>query len=81
MDAFSHLMDGFGVAFTPMNLLWSLIGVTLGTAVGILPGIGPALTIALLLPVTLHLDPTSAFIMFAPQAALFVVHRPTTERR
>ncbi len=58
-------MGGFAVAFTPMNLLWALIGVTLGTAVGILPGIGPALTIALLLPVTLHLDPTSAFIMFA----------------
>ena len=58
-------MGGFAVAFTPINLLWALIGVTLGTAVGILPGIGPALTIALLLPVTLHLDPTSAFIMFA----------------
>src|SRR5690606_29606050 len=37
----------------------------LGTAIGILPGIGPALTVALLLPVTFHLDPTSAFIMFA----------------
>jgi putative tricarboxylic transport membrane protein len=33
--------------------------------IGILPGIGPALTIALLLPVTRHLDPTGAFIMFA----------------
>ena len=40
-------------------------GVTLGTAVGVLPGIGPALTVALLLPVTLRLDPTAAFIMFA----------------
>ena len=30
-----------------------------------LPGIGPALTVALLLPVTYNLDPTSAFIMFA----------------
>src|SRR6185295_1377679 len=36
-----------------------------GTAIGILPGIGPALTIALLLPLTAHLDPTGAFIMFA----------------
>jgi putative tricarboxylic transport membrane protein len=48
-----------------MNLFWSLVGVTLGTLIGILPGIGPALTIALLLPVTRHLDPTGAFIMFA----------------
>lgn len=65
MDALGQLMNGFGVALQPVNLLWALLGVTLGTAVGILPGVGPALTIALLLPVTLHLDPTAAFIMFA----------------
>jgi len=64
MDVFSNLAHGFAVAFTPLNLLWSLVGVTLGTAIGILPGIGPALTIALLLPVTYKLDPTAAFIMF-----------------
>lgn len=65
MDALSSLMDGFGTALTPINLMWSLIGVTLGTFIGLLPGIGPALTIALLLPVTRNLDPTGAFIMFA----------------
>ena len=59
------LIDGFATAFTLANLGWCVIGVTLGTAIGILPGIGPALTIALLLPVTAHLDPTGAFIMFA----------------
>jgi putative tricarboxylic transport membrane protein len=42
-----------------------LVGSLLGTAIGVLPGIGPALTIALLLPVTVALAPTSAFIMFA----------------
>ena len=52
MDVFANLAHGFAVALTPMNLMWSLVGVTLGTAMGILPGIGPALTIALLLPVT-----------------------------
>jgi putative tricarboxylic transport membrane protein len=65
MDALSSLMDGFGTALTPINLMWSLVGVTLGTFIGLLPGIGPALTIALLLPVTRNLDPTGAFIMFA----------------
>ena len=65
MEAFSSLMDGFATALTPINLMWSLVGVTLGTLIGILPGIGPALTIALLLPVTRTLDPTGAFIMFA----------------
>jgi putative tricarboxylic transport membrane protein len=49
----------------PYNLLWAALGVTVGTAVGVLPGIGPALTVALLLPVTYGLEPTSAFIMFA----------------
>jgi putative tricarboxylic transport membrane protein len=65
MDTLIALGGGFAVALTPRNLLWSLAGVTLGTAMGVLPGIGPALTIALLLPVTYSLDPTPAFIMFA----------------
>jgi putative tricarboxylic transport membrane protein len=65
VDAAGELLNGFATALTPANLLWALLGVTLGTAVGVLPGIGPALTVALLLPVTFRLDPTSAFIMFA----------------
>jgi putative tricarboxylic transport membrane protein len=65
MDALGSLAHGFGVAIQPINLFWALIGTALGTAVGVLPGIGPALTIALLLPVTAYVEPTSAFIMFA----------------
>jgi TctA family transporter len=64
LDALSPLVHGFGVALTASNLLWALIGVTLGTAVGVLPGIGPALTVAMLLPATGKLDPVGAFIMF-----------------
>lgn len=59
------LMQGFATAATPMNLLYACLGVLLGTAVGVLPGIGPAMTVALLLPVTYAVEPTSAFIMFA----------------
>lgn len=65
MDSLSMLLDGFATAATPTNLLYALIGVLLGTAVGVLPGLGPAMTVALLLPVTYALEPTSAFIMFA----------------
>ncbi len=65
METLGALADGFAVALTPLNLLWSFVGVTLGTAVGVLPGIGPALTVALLLPATYALDPIGAFIMFA----------------
>ncbi|GAA2429826.1 tripartite tricarboxylate transporter permease [Streptomyces glaucus] len=65
MDALTSLLDGFGTALTPLNLLWAAIGVLLGTAIGVLPGIGPAMAVALLLPVTYGLDPVGAFIMFA----------------
>ena len=65
MEAFVELLNGFGEALTPVNLLFALLGVLLGTAVGVLPGIGPAMTVALLLPITYVLEPTAAFIMFA----------------
>ena len=65
MDTFAALAHGMAVAVQPMNLLYALIGVFLGTAVGVLPGIGPALTVALLLPVTYKLDPGGSLIMFA----------------
>ncbi|HET6561645.1 MAG TPA: tripartite tricarboxylate transporter permease [Marmoricola sp.] len=65
MDSLSLLMDGFGSALTPTNLLYAALGVLLGTAVGVLPGIGPAMTVALLLPVTYNVSPSSALIMFA----------------
>jgi putative tricarboxylic transport membrane protein len=65
MDILHALAAGFANALTLAHLGWAFVGVTLGTAVGVLPGIGPALTVALLLPVTFNLEPTSAFIMFA----------------
>jgi putative tricarboxylic transport membrane protein len=65
MESLSSLMDGFGHALTPGNLLFAAIGVLLGTAIGVLPGIGPAMAVALLLPVTYAFDPTGAFILFA----------------
>ena len=65
MEAYAALLQGFEVALKPLNLLWGFIGVTLGTFVGVLPGVGPALTVAMLLPITVKLDPTGALIMFA----------------
>ena len=65
METFVLLGNGLVTALSPWNLLYALIGVTLGTAVGVLPGIGPALTVALLLPVTYKLDPAGSLIMFA----------------
>src|SRR5258708_18394992 len=65
MEALDSLIHGLTIACQPMNLLYALVGVLLGTAVGVLPGIGPALTVALLLPVTYKLDPGGSLIMFA----------------
>jgi putative tricarboxylic transport membrane protein len=65
MDLIANLSLGFGVAFTPINLLYALIGCILGTLIGVLPGIGPVATIAMLLPATYALPPVSALIMLA----------------
>jgi putative tricarboxylic transport membrane protein len=59
-------MSGFGLALTPINLLFCLIGSILGTAVGVLPGLGPAATISLLLPLSYALgNPITSIIMLA----------------
>ena len=65
MDLFNNLTLGFGVAFTPVNLMYAFIGCFLGTVIGVLPGIGPLATIAMLLPATYPLPPVSALIMLA----------------
>ncbi len=65
MDLFSNLALGFSVAFTPFNLLMALAGVFLGTLIGALPGVGPVSGVALLLPLTFGMPPTSGIIMLA----------------
>ncbi len=65
MDLFANLAHGFGVALTPLNLLYAFLGALLGTLIGVLPGIGPVPTIAMLLPITYYLPPVSALIMLA----------------
>ncbi|MCA1855633.1 tripartite tricarboxylate transporter permease [Massilia oculi] len=65
MDIFANLALGLETAFTLTNLFYCLVGVFVGTAVGVLPGLGPIATIAMLLPATFGLPPTSALIMLA----------------
>jgi putative tricarboxylic transport membrane protein len=65
MDIAAGLLHGFAVALTPGNLLWCFVGCFLGTVVGVLPGLGPAATIAMLLPLTFQMNPTSGIIMLA----------------
>jgi putative tricarboxylic transport membrane protein len=65
MDLFANLALGFSIAFTPFNLLMALAGVFLGTLIGALPGVGPVSGVALLLPLTFGMPPTSGIIMLA----------------
>ena len=65
MELINNLILGFGVAFTPENLFYALLGCLLGTLVGVLPGLGPVPTIAMLLPITYVLPPIAGLIMLA----------------
>jgi TctA family transporter len=62
---FANLATGLSVALTPANLGFALMGALIGTLIGVLPGIGPIATIAMLLPLTFHLEPVSGLIMLA----------------
>ncbi len=65
MDFLGNLALGFSVALTPFNLLMAMVGVVVGILIGALPGIGPASGVALLLPLTFGMNPTSGIIMLA----------------
>jgi putative tricarboxylic transport membrane protein len=65
METLQHIINGFSICLQPVNLMYTFIGVFLGTIVGVLPGIGPSASIALLIPITYGMDPTSALIMLA----------------
>jgi putative tricarboxylic transport membrane protein len=65
MDLFHNLALGFGIAFTPFNIVMAVGGVIVGTLIGALPGVGPVSGVALLLPLTFGMPPTSAIIMLS----------------
>ena len=65
MDFLANLAMGFSVALTPFNLLMAFAGVIVGILIGALPGIGPPSGVALLLPLTFGMEPTSGIIMLA----------------
>jgi putative tricarboxylic transport membrane protein len=65
MGIMDGLGEGFSVALDPTNILYVFLGVLIGTVIGVLPGLGPTATIALLLPITYELEPTSSVILLA----------------
>ncbi len=65
MVEITALFHGFAVVVSPFNLLLMLIGIVLGVIIGVLPGLGGANGVAILLPLTFTMPPTSAIIMLS----------------
>src|ERR671926_154688 len=65
MEAFELLWHGFTVAADPMNIAYMFVGISLGVLIGVLPGLGGANGVAILLPLTFSMSPTSAIIMLS----------------
>ncbi len=65
MEALNSLFGGFAVILTPMNIGLMFIGIVLGVLIGVLPGLGGANGVAILLPLTFTMSPTSAIVMLS----------------
>lgn len=65
MDSLASLMFGFSIALDPINLFYVFVGVFAGTIIGMLPGLGPISALALMIPITFGMDPSSGLILMA----------------
>jgi putative tricarboxylic transport membrane protein len=65
MEELNALLQGFAVILTPMNIGLMLVGIVLGVLIGVLPGLGGANGVAILLPLTFTMSPTSAIVMLS----------------
>ncbi len=65
MEELNALFHGFSIILTPMNILLMFVGIILGVLIGVLPGLGGANGVAILLPLTFTMQPTSAIIMLS----------------
>jgi putative tricarboxylic transport membrane protein len=65
MEALSSLLGGFAVILTPANIGLMFVGIILGVLIGVLPGLGGANGVAILLPLTFSMSPTSAIVMLS----------------
>lgn len=65
MELFHHVILGFQVASSWENLFFCFVGTLIGTLIGVLPGIGPVTGVAILIPITFGMNPTTAIITMA----------------
>ena len=62
---FDGIANGFGTALEPFNLAMVVLGCFAGTFIGLLPGLGPISAVALMIPLTYGLEPSSGLILMA----------------
>ncbi|MEY3381880.1 MAG: tripartite tricarboxylate transporter permease [Hylemonella sp.] len=65
MEEVNSLLQGFAVVMTPTNFMLMVVGIVLGVLIGVLPGLGGANGVAILLPLTFSMNPTSAIVMLS----------------
>ncbi|MBI4275012.1 MAG: tripartite tricarboxylate transporter permease [Rhizobiales bacterium] len=65
MEEIANLFNGFAVVIQPFNIMVMVVGILLGVIIGVLPGLGGANGVAILLPLTFSMSPTSAIIMLS----------------
>jgi putative tricarboxylic transport membrane protein len=65
MEELGNLFHGFATVVQPFNIMVMMVGILLGVIIGVLPGLGGANGVAILLPLTFSMSPTSAIIMLS----------------
>src|SRR5512140_3276788 len=65
MEELDALFQGFALALTWYNIGMMAVGIVLGIVIGVLPGLGGPNGVAILLPLTFTMPPTSAIIMLS----------------
>lgn len=59
------IITGLATAVMPINLIMVIVGCFVGTLIGMLPGLGPISAIALMIPITYGIEPSSGLILMA----------------
>src|ERR1044072_2171692 len=65
IEDLGNLFHGFAVVIHPFNIMVMVVGILLGVIIVVLPGLGGANGVAILLPLTFSMSPTSAIIMLS----------------
>jgi len=61
----SGIMVGITTTMIPINIVMVLLGCFVGSFIGMLPGLGPITAVALMIPITYGLDPSTGMVLLA----------------